>query len=92
MTLPKPFRLRLPPKAYRKLCLEVFTLDDWRCKICHKMKPLSAHHLQKRSQGGSDVVENLLSVCVKCHDDVERHRITVEPVDMSKRIIRVKAA
>lgn len=30
------------------------------------------HHIVRSSQGGPDVEENLLDLCVRCHDDIHR--------------------
>jgi 5-methylcytosine-specific restriction endonuclease McrA len=90
LPFPKRRKVKLEGKAYKKLLLEVFELDGWRCTICQRILPLQGHHLQKRSQGRLDVVENVISVCYRCHDKIERHKIIVIPVDMSKRIIRWK--
>lgn len=38
----------------------------------------SVHHIVKRSQGGGDVPENLIELCMGHHDDAEAHRITPE--------------
>jgi len=92
LKFPKRRKVKLEGKEYQQLIRQVFELDGWRCKICRKMLPLQAHHLQKRSQGRLDVIENLISVCYRCHDKIEKRRIIVTAVDMSKRLIRWEAA
>ncbi len=39
---------------------------------------LDPHHLIKRSQGGHDVKENVLTLCRKHHDMAEEHLISYE--------------
>jgi len=85
--LPKSRIVRLEGEAYAAFLREVFELDNWRCKICCRTVPLQGHHMQKRSQGRLDVVENVISLCYRCHEWVERRRMIVEPVEMKARLI-----
>ena len=49
----------------------VFTRDHYRCRICGKGAEdgviLHAHHIRYRSDGGTDRINNLLTVCSNCH-------------------------
>ena len=49
----------------------VFTRDNYHCRICGKGVEdgviLHAHHIRYRSQGGTDRINNLLTVCSRCH-------------------------
>ena len=52
----------------------VFARDNYTCQVCKRKKDangeslkLHAHHIIYRSLGGSDRVENLLTICVDCH-------------------------
>lgn len=49
----------------------VFVRDNYTCQCCGKSIKdgviLHAHHIVHRSNGGSDSVNNLLTVCHKCH-------------------------
>ena len=55
----------------------VFSRDNYTCQICKRKRDadgkglkLHAHHIIYRSLGGSDRVENLLTICVDCHTAV----------------------
>ena len=52
---------------------------DCKCKADHHKPPicyvLTVHHARKRSQGGQDVPENVVTLCNYCHDMVESHKI-----------------
>jgi len=43
------------------------TKRDGACVRCGSTHYLSAHHLDPRRDGGLDVPENLVSLCVRCH-------------------------
>ena len=49
----------------------VFTRDGYKCQCCDRgIKDgaiLHAHHIQYRSQGGTNRMSNLITVCEKCH-------------------------
>ncbi len=52
------------PKATRKL---VYRRDGYQCATCGATQGLQIHHAVKRSLGGSDFPENLITLCWKCH-------------------------
>jgi 5-methylcytosine-specific restriction endonuclease McrA len=64
-------RLKLDPKEYAIVRKRVFERDGWRCQECGSMKNLQVHHMKRRSQLGGDVMPNLITLCVSCHE--ERH-------------------
>lgn len=41
---------------------------------------LAVHHIEKRSQGGDDVPENLIVLCMRHHDRAERNLITAKQI------------
>ena len=47
----------------------VFARDNYTCQICKKSKDkiLQTHHICYRSNGGTDRVDNLITVCTDCH-------------------------
>lgn len=62
----------LEPEAYRELCREVLRRDGWRCQRCGRMEGLQVHHIQLRSRLGDDAANNLIALCVSCHQKVHR--------------------
>ncbi len=83
-SLEKPKRVMLAGAGYRQLVERVFQRDKWTCRnpFCQSMKSLTPHHLKKRSQLGGDEMGNLITLCVQCHDAVERHDLEIEVVDV----------
>lgn len=57
--LPSPIRER------------IFFRDKYRCQVCEGRIHLSVHHVIPRLEGGSDDEQNLITLCSKCHDEVE---------------------
>ena len=52
------------PTATRKM---VYKRDGYQCAMCSDVRVLQIHHAVKRSLGGSDFPENLITLCWKCH-------------------------
>ncbi|MGA7792990.1 MAG: HNH endonuclease [Candidatus Acidiferrales bacterium] len=71
---PDPPRLRLDPESYEALSLQVLRRDGWRCQSCGAMSNLEVHHKQFRSHSGHDSEENLITLCVTCHEEMHSQR------------------
>ena len=65
--LTKVKRIKLGRRVYRRLMKSVLERDDWRCQRCGSLEDLQVHHKIKRSQLGNDSLENLVTLCVRCH-------------------------
>ena len=52
----------------------VFARDNYTCQVCKKdNKILHTHHILYKSKGGTDRVDNLITVCSECHTS-ENHK------------------
>jgi len=71
--LPKSPRLRLDSQSYSELHRQVLKRDGWRCQFCGSLQDLQVHHLKFRSQSGSDVEQNLITLCAECHRQMHSH-------------------
>jgi 5-methylcytosine-specific restriction endonuclease McrA len=67
---PKNPRLRLSPELYEDVRQQVLRRDGWRCQSCGTMSNLEVHHKQLRSHSGSDIEDNLITLCDYCHKSV----------------------
>ncbi len=67
---PKPARSRMDPVSYETLRQQVLRRDGWRCQLCGVMANLEVHHRQFRSHSGDDSEENLITLCISCHDEM----------------------
>ncbi|PYU30013.1 MAG: hypothetical protein DMG31_15135 [Acidobacteria bacterium] len=70
-------RLMLDPETYGQLCRKVLKRDGWRCQICGGTESLQVHHIQRRSRLGHDRAENLIALCLLCHQ--KAHRRSQDP-------------
>lgn len=88
IAFPKQKRIRVAGEEYKSFATSVFNRDGWKCRCCGERKGLTVHHLVKRSQLGSDVFGNVISLCVFCHELVERHELDIEVTDVVVRFER----
>jgi predicted restriction endonuclease len=45
----------------------VYQRDNYRCRVCNNSNGLHPHHIKYKSAGGTDTLDNLLTVCFACH-------------------------
>jgi 5-methylcytosine-specific restriction endonuclease McrA len=71
MKYPKNKPIRLKGMKLYDLYEAVYERDNWTCQgeDCPGGWPLdkAPHHKIKKSQGGSDTMENLATLCIHCH-------------------------
>jgi hypothetical protein len=41
--------------------------DGWKCRHCNDRNALHPHHFVYKSHGGTDTLDNLLTLCAQCH-------------------------
>ena len=61
--------------------------DDYTCQHCKgksKDSKLHVHHIIFRSQGGSDTVDNLITLCKVCHDKLHLGKIELNKNGIKK--------
>ena len=52
----------------------VYARDYFRCVLCDSPRGLQIHHVIKRSQGGSNRPDNLITLCMWCHNAIHGTR------------------
>lgn len=61
---------------------QVFERDNYTCQICNESpedeRLLEVHHIVPLSEGGSDNLENLVTVCPNCHRKLEYSELKEE--------------
>lgn len=68
----KIVRLKRGSKAYLKLQLSVLRRDGFICQECFLFTQAPPHHIKKLSQGGSDVLDNMVCLCGPMENDCHR--------------------
>lgn len=76
----KPKKLKEPKKKRKKKHYNmapetkeaVLKRDKWKCTKCGSKNDLQIHHKTYRSNGGTDELENLVTLCGFCH--AEEHK------------------
>lgn len=61
----------LSPADYACVREEMYERDGWRCFECGRSDTLTPHHITPRSQGGSDTLENLITLCLDDHQRMD---------------------
>lgn len=80
-----------PNYGYANTKSKVLSRDGYTCQYCHgrrKSSRLEVHHIQYRSQCGSDNSDNLITLCHSCHTDVHNGKITLSKVGKKKGTLK----
>lgn len=63
---------------HKALARSCFRRDNWKCRHCGNCTGLHPHHVKYKSAGGADALDNLLTLCAKCHRDVHDRYLKIE--------------
>lgn len=66
----------------KKLRFEVFKRDGFKCQYCGKTPPavvLEADHVDPKSKGGSDDINNLITACFDCNRGKSNRKLSQIP-------------
>lgn len=61
-------------KHFTKNKVAALERDDWTCQICGRQERLHVHHRIPRYQGGTEALDNLITLCSGCHMTIEHSR------------------
>lgn len=53
--------------SWREIRQEALRRDNGRCQVCGKERSGQVHHVIPRSQGGTNDLSNLITLCGQCH-------------------------
>ena len=67
-----------------------FRRDDWKCRHCGNRAGLHPHHVIYKGAGGADSLDNLLTLCAKCHRDLHDGHIKIEVICLKSGDLEVK--
>ena len=51
----------------KQLRRAVYKRDGWRCALCDSTQYIQVHHCVPRGEGGTDSIQNLITLCMDCH-------------------------
>lgn len=57
---------------WHKIRKKVFKRDHYQCRVCGDTDALTVHHITPRGEGGTDDLDNLITLCDACHQRVHR--------------------
>jgi len=69
-------RLRL--SEGRNFRAKVLWRDNYTCQHCGAKEELNAHHIRKKSEGGTNTPKNGITLCKKCHDELHAGKWQLE--------------
>lgn len=55
----------------------LYVRDSFQCRHCHSRSNLTPHHVIYRSSQGPDTLDNLLTLCMTCHEATHRHDLEI---------------
>ena len=73
-------RQKLSLEKYDLLHKQALQRDSWRCQNCGASQNLHVHHVIRRSKLGADALDNLITLCVSCHQ-MQHHHPTITNYD-----------
>ena len=77
------------PNSVRR---SVYRRDGYRCALCDSATGLQIHHIVHRSEGGSNLPQNLITLCWKCHAVAHGTRMPEYPEYVDREYIEIGRA
>jgi len=71
----------LKSDEWKKLKQETIDRDGGRCRKCHGCYCQEVHHIKYPKDFKDDCLENVISVCSKCHKEIHGIKRQVEELD-----------
>lgn len=68
----------------------VYDRDDWKCRCCNNRNGLHPHHVVYASHGGPDTLDNLVTLCWRCHRAAHDGFLRIEVVEKKLTDLVVK--
>lgn len=91
MKIGHPYQDYLESDKWRRKRNERIRKDGYRCVRCGTAKNLCVHHVTYIRLGNEDVDDDLVTLCMKCHEDVHKFDIKGRPSDIDAETKRLAA-
>lgn len=59
---------------------ERLKLDGYKCAMCGFTRALEVHHINYERLGHEDVSKDLITLCKKCHNEIEAQKKAINPI------------
>jgi len=59
-------------RDWKKIVKKVYKRDNYQCQLCGKNHKLHAHHIIPWRVSHNDKMSNLITLCIKCHSEIEK--------------------
>ena len=74
-----------PTQAVR---YHVLMADSYKCRLCSSINNLHIHHVKYRSEGGKHTSDNLITLCLECHEKVHSNKKKFQ--SMCQEIVEIR--
>ena len=77
----------------KKIRFDVFKRDSFTCAYCGKKPPeavLEADHIEPKSKGGTDILENLITACFDCNRGKSNNELNEIPKNENFDLLKEK--
>ena len=75
---------KIPTRHWEHTRRAVRNRDGWRCRECGKVGRLEVHHVRPLKDGGSNDLDNLLTLCVGCHKAAHKRPVSAERAEWDR--------
>ncbi len=70
---------------------KVFQRDNYKCRHCGNRNGIHPHHVTFKSQQGEDRLNNLITLCWKCHlEGIHRRKLLIEVLQILENDVVVR--
>lgn len=73
LTPKQKYKVYLKSAHWKQLRLKILLRDNYKCRLCGNSSKLEVHHLTYNNKGKENL-DDLITVCSKCHRDIHNIR------------------
>jgi len=82
-----PSKSDLNEKEWKSVETKIKKRDGYTCRSCGLRVNLTVHHILPRDEGGTEIPDNLITLCRVCHDEIEEcgFKTKLEIIDFKRK-------
>jgi len=77
-------------KDWGRVRRAVLDRDGWRCRECGRAARLEVHHKRPLKDGGSNALDNLATLCVRCHKIAHKRPVSRERAELDALVAELR--